>query len=197
MDDSFGRWVEQIERRIRALETVEKLYVPVWDDYVIQIGQSRLPASSAPSVADWKGSQVLSFSKSATNKMFFTAQLPHGYKAGSNIEFHIHVGYPTTPGVGNSRWQLTHSWANVNGDFPSETTVTVTAAAPNVLDRHSLIEIASSITGTGKGLSSVVLGSIARLGGDAADTYDDVILLLSAGFHIQRDALGSREELTK
>lgn len=173
------------------------VYTPAWDDYVIQINASRLPASNAPSIVAWKGGELLSFSKSATNKIPFVAQLPHGYQEGTNIEFHIHVAYPTAPGAGNSRWQLTHSWANINGEFPTETTVPVTVPAPNVLDRHGLIEIASTITGTGKTLSSCIIGSIARLGGHGDDDYDDVILLVSADFHILRDAIGSRQETVK
>ena len=190
--------LEAIRKRVADLERIEKLYIPAWDDFIVQIGQSRLPASAAPNVVSYLGSEVLSFSKTATNTVTFTAQIPHAYKAGSAIEFHVHVVYPNA-GAGNSRWQCSYNWANIDAEFDatSTTSTAVTIASPNTARRHQVIELVETIAGTGKTLSSMLLCSVSRLGGDGADDYDDVIYMIGVDFHIQRDAIGSRAERVK
>ena len=166
------------------------------DDFQVQITGAKLVGADAPVWTDWKGSQVLAFKKNAINTIAFSVQLTHAYKEGSNVEFHIHLAYPTN-GTGNSVWQMTHSWANINTAFPTATTPTaVTLAAPAVLDQHTVNQVAT-LTGTGKTISSVILCSLSRLGTDAADTYNDFIYLVAADFHIVRDTIGSISEYTK
>ena len=166
------------------------------DDFQIQISGAKLVGADAPVFTAYRGTEVLAFKKDATNAIAFSAQLTHAYKEGSNIEFHIHLVHPTN-GAGNSVWQMTYSWANINGDFPVETTPTaITVAAPAVADRHSVANVAT-LTGTGKTISSVILCSLSRLGNNASDTYDDFIYLVAADFHIIRDTIGSISEYTK
>lgn len=190
--------ITSLRRRVEKLERIENIYTPAWDDFIVQVAASRLPASAAPSVVSYLGTEVLSFSKSATNTMPFNVQIPHSYKAGSAIEFHCHVVYPNA-GAGNSRWQCSYNWANINAEFDatSTTSTAVTIASPNTARRHQLIELVASITGTGKTLSSILLCSLSRLGGDGADTYDDIIYLIGVDFHLQKDSLGSRQEAVK
>jgi len=192
------REIIELQRRVEKLERIENLYTPAWDDFIVQVAASRLPASAAPSVVSYLGTEVLSFSKSATKTMPFNVQIPHAYKEGSAIEFHCHVVYPNA-GTGNSRWQCTYNWANINAEFAasSTTSTAVTIASPNTARRHQLIELVASITGTGKTLSSILLCSLSRIGGDGADDYDDIIYLIGVDFHLQKDALGSRQEAIK
>lgn len=192
------REIEYLRRRVESLERVEKLFTPAWDDCIVQIGASRLPASAAPAVVSYLGTEVLSFSKTATNTMPFNVQIPHSYQAGTAIEMHCHVVYPNA-GTGNSVWQATYNWANINDmfDAASTTSTPVTVASPNAARTHKLIELVSTITGTGKTLSSILLCSLSRVGGDGADDYNDVIYLIGVDVHIRRDALGSRLETTK
>ena len=169
----------------------------VWDDLPIDIGKVKLPGVSDPTWVAYKGGRVLSFSKSADNIFTFIAQTPHAYKEGSNMEFHLHLAYPNA-GTGDTRWVFTHSWANAGTDFPSESTVTTDIASPNDADNHQFAEIASSITGTGKTISSLLICSLMREGTDAVnDDYDEVVYLISADFHYERDTVGSRIEKVK
>lgn len=169
----------------------------VWDDLQVNISSVRLPASGAPVWTAYKGGYVLSFSKSADNKIYFTAQIPHSYKEGSDIEFHLHLAYPNA-GTGDIRWNFTYSWANMGSDFPAETTVTTDIASPNDADNHQYAEIAASISGTGKTISSVLLCSLEREGTDAVnDDYDDVVYLVALDFHFEKDTVGSRQEAVK
>lgn len=196
--DDLYREIIALRKDVERLKRVEKLFIPAWDDFIVQVAASRLPASAAPTVVSYLGTEVLSFSKSATNTMPFNVQIPHSYQAGTAIELHCHVVYPNA-GAGDSRWQASYNWANINAEFDaaSTTSTAVTVASPNTARRHQLIELVASIAGTGKTLSSILLCSLSRLGGDGADTYDDVIYLIGVDFHLKKDALGSREETVK
>jgi len=165
------------------------------DDFQVQISGAKLVGADTPIWVDYKGSQVLAFKKDAINKIAFTAQLPHAYMLASAVEFHIHITYPATS-AGNSVWQMTHSWAAIDGTFPAETTPTATTIAAAAADTHKVRNIAT-MSGTGLGISSQVLCSLARLGTDAADTYNDYIYLTGADFHIVKNTIGSISEYGK
>lgn len=168
----------------------------VWDDQQVDISSVRLPASGAPSWQAYKGGQVLSFAAAATNTIYFTVQLPHSYKEGSDIEFHIHLAY-ADGNAGNTAWTFTHSAAAIGGTFPEETTVSLVAAAsPGEADNHSVHDLAT-ITGAGLGISSMALCSLARVGGDASDTYASAAYLVGLDFHVRKDTLGSYQEYIK
>ena len=169
----------------------------VWEDLAIAVGQVKLPGVSDPTWTAYKGGRVLSFSKAADNEISFTAQVPHGYKEGSDMEFHLHLAYPAT-GTGDSRWIFTYSWANKDEDYPGETPHPADIASPNNADVHQYAEILDPIDGTGKTISSVLICSLMREGTDAVnDDYDEAIYLVSADFHYQRDTGGSRLEGSK
>jgi hypothetical protein len=167
----------------------------VWDDVVVNLSNIKAPASDPPTWRSYKGCEVPAFGASGKNTLYFTCQIPHKYKLASDINFHFHAAYPNA-NAGNSRWQFTYSWANIAGTFATETTVLATFAAPGVADNHALHSF-GTISGTGKGMSSVLLCSLTRLGADGADTYGSDIYALSADFHIEFDALGSSQELVK
>ncbi len=169
----------------------------VWDDQQVDISSVRLPVSGAPTWVAYKGGQVLSFSGSQDNVIYFTAQLSHRIKTGSNIEFHIHY-VPEDNTAGNARWVFTHSWSNAGAAFPSETTVIQLLATPEITDQHVLGDIATTITGTGKTISSILICSLTRTGTHGDDTYDSKAIYLTAlDFHFEIDTAGSRQENVK
>jgi hypothetical protein len=175
------------------------LGTPVYDDLMVYASGVRLGATDYPSWVDYKGGQVLSFSKTATNKIYFNVQLPHSYKTGTDIEFHIHIAYPSN-GSGNSIWYMTYSWANINGTFPAESNSgNVSIASPTTTDAHKIAELIATIDGhtEAKGISSYLICSLSRIGGDGSDTFDDVIYFLGADFHFQKDTIGSRTATVK
>lgn len=167
----------------------------VFDDCAVDLGAIKPPASGPPTYTAYKGSEVATFSASATNTLNFRIQVPHSYKEGSDIFCHFHAAYPNG-NSGNSRWQLSYSWANVDTAFPTATTILATFAAPAVTDK-SVIHNFGTISGAGKTISSVLLMSLARLGADGADTYASVIYGTSADIHFEKNTEGSRTEYTK
>jgi hypothetical protein len=189
------RTIADIKQRLEMLETYEHPTLPAWDDISVNLSNVKAPAADPPTWTAYKGCEVPAFSAAATNVVYFAVQLPHKYKIATNIEFHFHAAYPNT-GAGNSRWQLTYSWANIGAAFATQTTVLATFAAPGVTDNHSLHDF-GVITGTGKGISSVLLCSLSRLGADGADTYASVIYAITADLHVLFDTLGSRTATVK
>lgn len=186
--ENFERWKDILNYRVGGDN---------WDDQQVQTSGVRLPDVNAPSFSTFKGCEVLTFSGSATNTIYFSAQLSHAYEEGSNIEFHVHY-VPEDNTSGNVRWVFTYSWANINGVFLTETPVTTVLATPQVTDQHTKGEIITAITGTGKNLSSILLCSLSRTGGHTDDTYDSKnIYLIGIDFHIKKDALGSQQERSK
>jgi hypothetical protein len=167
----------------------------VWDDVRVNLSNIKAPTANPPTWTSYKGSEVPAFSASATNILYFNVQLPHGYKEGSDIIFHIHVAYPDA-NSGNSKWTFTYSWANIDGTFPTATSETLTFAAAGTTDKH-VIHAFSNISGTGKTISSVLLCSISRLGADAADTYANVIYAVNADFHMEINSCGAKTATTK
>jgi hypothetical protein len=169
---------------------------PVYNDVSILLSTAKAPSSSSPTWTSYLSSEVPAFSKTVTNTLYFTSQLPHGYKEGSDIEFHIHLVYPDG-NSGNSTWQLTYSWANIDGTFGVATSVNATIVSPATQNYHQMAEIEDAINGAGKTISSVLLCSISRLGGDGGDNYDNDIYAVSADFHVQTDTIGSRTATVK
>ena len=170
---------------------------PVWTDLSIAMAQVRTPASSAPTWIPYKGSQIPAFSPTQVNALYFSAQLPHSYKEGSDLEFHIHIAYPDN-GAGNSVWYFTYSWANVGDTFPNATmSPQVVVASPATADYHQKAKIVANMDGTGKTISSVLLCMIQRTGTHLSDDYASEIYLVSGDFHFAQDTLGSVTENVK
>ena len=165
----------------------------VWDDQMVDIGAGKLPAVGAPSWTSYKGGQVLSFADAQTNTVYFNVQIPHSYKLGTNIDFHCHVVHAGASG-GFSTWQFTYCLASIGGTFTTATTSLVTLTAPAVVDHHGLL-IFPNITGTGAGISSMILCSLERHGNSG--TYNGAIYIMSMDSHYEKDSIGSRQELAK
>ena len=161
------------------------------------MGQIRPPVSLAPTWVTYKSSQLPAFSPTQVNVLYFTAQLPHSYLEGSDIEFHIHIAYPDA-NAGNSVWYFTYSWANMGDTFPAASdSGQVIVASPTTTDEHQLAELITAINGAGKEISSVLLCSIQRTGTHVSDDYPSNIYLVSGDFHHQIDTIGSRTRDTK
>ena len=204
--------VKDFEFRIRGLEKhvygagliaspfTYYLKENVWDDM-------RFPASSVKgggafdtTPTAYKSGIVEAFSTGPNNESVqFIGQLPHGYKEGSDLDFHLHWTIPTSGaggGAENVKWDFTYSWANIDGSFPAATSATVTVDVQNITaDDHVLTDIAT-LAGTGKSISSILICSLTRDVGVANDYADDAYFI-EADFHYKINTVGSRLELEK
>jgi len=173
----------------------------VWDDVIVGLGDAVFKGVSDPVWTSFRGGQVLAFAKNQDNTIYFSAQIPHKYAVGEDIEFHLHCIYPDA-NAGDVKWNLTYSWASMGVKFDTETSVSKYIAASTKADTHTYIDIVdisgTDYQGNKQGISSILICCLQREGTDGGDDYNnDVYLINSVDFHIPINTLGSREEGSK
>jgi len=152
-------------------------------------GQLTDDGSSSTGIFAWN------FSASTEEELWFAAEFPHGWKSESDAEVHIHWA-PDSTDTGNVVWGVEWYWTNIGGTIGNSTISEVTVAADGTINKHQYDDIVS-LTGTGKTLSSHIMGRVFRKAADGADTFTGGAFLLSLGVHFEMDSLGSRDELVK
>jgi hypothetical protein len=180
----------------------------VWDDVRIVPGTFQFVGASDPTIANWQpgGSgtifKVYKFQK--TNEAFFTCQIPHTYKQGTDIEAHLHwtpCDRGVAEGVAKVGWKIDYSWVNISGAFVASATLDLSDACSGVDDAHELTACIP-ITGTSKNISSMLVCRVYRSDTGTDDTWVGTTVaqspaLLEVDFHFEINTMGSREELTK
>jgi len=177
----------------------------VWDDLRIVPGAFQFAGSGDPTLSSWQpgggGTTFKVYKFKTYDEVFFTCQLPHTYKEGTDLEAHVHWT-PGDRGIAESgktvNWALDYTWTNVNGVFDVSSNIAIPDTCSGTSDQH---EIASSvtITGTSKNISSML---VCRLYRDAGDTWvgttsGESPALLEFDLHYEIDTLGSRQEIVK
>ena len=182
------------DKTVRLVETV-------WDDVRVPGLSVEAPGPNAPTLGAFLGAGGLLAWRFTgvgvlVNEVYFTVQLPHGYKEGTDIVPHVHWT-PTDANAGNVVWQLEYSWQNVNGGaFPATTTITTTQAASGTA-WDSLVANFAAISGTGKQISSQLVCRLFRDPAHASDTYGFDAALVEVDFHFEVETLGSRQPFVK
>lgn len=174
-----------------------------FDDLQIP-GVSTVNKENPPTLASFTGNNLLyAFSDanaSQEEQVYFTVQIPHGWKEGSTIYPHVHFS-ATTAGGGNSvTWGLEYTWTNVNAVF-SSTTSTVTA-----IDTVSTTPLTHQIAGFGgitpnpgtqDKISSILVCRLFRNSSASSDTFTGNVFLIAFDVHYEVNTTGSRTEWVK
>ena len=177
----------------------------VWDDLRTPVSALKVPTANAPTWTAYNGTQLLGFSYQAVEgneeEIYFSVQLPHSYKEGSDITPHVHwvPNEDTTDDPEVVRWGLEYEWQNINGTFAGTTTIYAEESMTDRSDDHIMTNFAA-IDGTGKTISSMITCRLFRNSSHANDTYDSgtaLALLLEIDFHFEKDQIGSRLISTK
>ncbi len=183
------------ERRLRLLESLERLATPAWNDYSVAAHSMR-DGATPPTWAAWNGTlRAPSFINAATTDLHCSFELLHDWMEGSDFEVHVHWT-PSTTNTGNCKWGLDYSILTSTGAAAAPTTVTITPAANGVVRQESLSTF-GTISGAGLTIGTIIDVRIYRLGNDAADTFTGNAFLHSVGLHHQSDSLGSRTATAK
>ena len=171
----------------------------VYDDLRVPVTSTTKGGSKEPTftkIADnGGGSQGVfdeQFSPKLEQELYFTAQLPHSYKEGSDIHPHVHWA-PTSIGSGDVVWGLECTWSNINEAFGNTSIISSTDAADQVNNKMQLASF-TAINGAGKLVSSMLACRVFRDATNLADDYSDPASLLEIDFHFQIDKLGTAEE---
>lgn len=182
----------------------------VYDDLLINSGLFRFAGNSDPVWGDWQptGSgttfKVLQFAKN--DEVFFSCQLPHTYKEGTDIYAHVHW---TPRDRGNEEdgnyvgWKFDYTWCNINdGTFPASSTIDMSDTCSGTDDYHEVSAGLTDMSGTGKMISSMLMGRLYRTDTGTDDTWvgtsnAQLPALLQFDLHHEIDTLGSRMEWVK
>jgi len=173
----------------------------VWKDLRTPVNNVRVPTVKYPAWTAFRGSQVLAFADQAVagneEEVYLALQMPHDYKEGTDLYVHPHFVYSANQTGTKVRWGLSYSWANLDDEFPVETTIYKNSVlTTNDAYDHRLSSFAP-IDGTGKKLSSMLLLRLFRNSSSGDDDYTDEVYLLEIDAHYVIDALGSAQELIK
>lgn len=177
-------------------------------DLVINPATAKNSGGTTPDWANFVPSiSTYLFGPTVNEEIAFQVQLPHNYKEGTTIYPHIHWAPMTAAGTSRATWVLDYQWVNFNGNFvESSTSVsgylvvgdgTTSPTISLASKQHTITELGSGITGTGKTISSILMCRLYRNGVDANDNYTGDAALLSIDFHYEIDTFGSREQFIK
>lgn len=180
------------------------IYPAQWDDMLVSLDRAR--GTGAGTDADFEtfagGTlKMFAFDDGTDEELFFSLQMSHAYKFGTDLHCHIHWA-PSSAGAGTVRWCYDYSFQEIGGTFTAGTTNNcVTATASGVAWQHQIDEFSPDVSGAA--LDSVSAIMVGRLFRDAdastggTDTYAADAFGLSFDCHYQRDTNGSRSEYIK
>ncbi len=168
----------------------EDLRVPFEGVGTAGVADPGYDAFVAATAGGTSGTYAYAFAAAAKESLFFSVQMPHNYKEGTDIQPHVHWS-PTDGTTGNVKWSLIYTWANIGDPFPSLSTISVLATAGGTADTHQFKSL-GSIDGTNKKISSMMMCHVYRDGADGNDTYAADAVLLEFDMHYEVDTLGSK-----
>ena len=183
----------------------------VWNDLMVFPDATTKGGSNPP---DWgpafiknaagtsQGVFLWMFSPTTEEELYFTVQIPHDYKTGSDLYPHVHWTTATgTPSVSDVVWGLEYTLISVGGGFTNTVIIRsntlIPSCSPPSGTRQHLISEFNPIDGTGLGISAILICRLFRAATDAADTFPNDTGLLGFDFHYEQDTQGSREQWTK
>lgn len=173
-----------------------------WEDNRIVPGFFQFAGSNDPTQIGWQpggsGATFQVYEFDASDEVFFTVQMPHNYKEGSDLKAHVHWTPGTNGNEENTKtvaWKLDYSWSNIGAAFGASATVDMTDTCSGVDHQHELSPSAT-ISGSGKTISSML---VCRLYRDTGDTWAGSTgpLLLEFDLHYQINSIGSVQETSK
>lgn len=182
-----------------------------WDDLRVPITATKLGGTKDPDFSLFKNNGAASqgvfiywFDDTTEEEVYFAAQIPHGYKYGTDLHPHVHWAPDSNGGAGEVvNWGLEYSIAEIGSGFGNTTIIYANAHTPAdaslVASQHYVSEF-SSISGTAiDSVSAMIAFRLFRdaTGGGGTDDYSHDAGVLEFDLHYQIDAPGSNNEYTK
>lgn len=163
-----------------------------FDDLVVPLTTTRRGSNTKPDFDETNVGYL--FPQNDTDEiLYFIVQLPHSYKVGSDIYPHVHWRQAAAQNV---TFKMDYKWFNIGDAVPAGFT-TITLATPVVTyssgSIHQISKSTAAISGTGKGISSILLCKLYR----DDNVYTGDALTFQMDFHVEKDTLGSADEFVK
>jgi len=172
--------------------TVHFYLSTAYQDIMVDGLQAYRAGINDPTIYSASGLRIPIFSGSVMNEIFYTITIPENYVDGTSLMPIIHWMPMTSPALSWSVvWQLEYEWVNYDSiltGIPTQIqTMHMTGTAGFKHFKHNMI----SIPGTGKTKGSVLMCRLFRDPANASDQYSGSAGLISAGFRVQVNSLGS------
>lgn len=178
----------------------------VWEDSVYNdanVGGLALRAGvTTPPVTQWvdnlgANTGIYGLGFAANDEANGTIEIPHDYKEGTDIVFHIHWGANDAPtGTDYVKWQLSYFIdLESSGSTTPPATVIVVETAYDTRYQHKRSDF-PTITGTNFKIGDQVNFNLKRITA-AGDAYAGVAIAETIGFHYECDTLGSKQITSK
>ncbi len=176
--------------------------VIIWDDLRVPVSSAKTGGANVPAfdlISGLGGLRAYFFTDENENQekeMYFTAQLPHTYKPGTDIIAHVHwMPESIVPYQQDVRWGLEYAWQNIGDTFSTSSTYGTVygselADPPIETNKHIMTNL-STLAGnnpTNKEESSMLICRIFR--DSSEDTYTGAAILLEIDFHFRVEKLG-------
>lgn len=183
--------------RPRALYPSRHLLVPEWDDLRVPMTATQGGGVKDPDLAEFRddgagstGVYSFAFDKTSEEELFFAAELPHGYKEGTDLLPHVHWGTDLATAVGTVIWGLEYTVSNpISGTFGTTDTLEATYTfGGDIQFDHEILSL-GTIDGTALKISAMLLCRVYRKA--TADTFDGDAFLHELDFHYRADTAGS------
>lgn len=176
-----------------------------WDDLRVPANSLHVGPTIAAYTQYYGGLYLPAFATAGTvDEAYFAVQLPHSYKQGTHIYPHVHWSPGASGGYNNMgvAWMLDLSWTNHSGTFPFPTAYSGIDSWTTLNNyEHRKIGVDCSgvnyLDGTGKEISSMIVGKVYRQNDRGDDTFTAAASLLEVDFHYQQDWLGSSTQGVK
>lgn len=172
-----------------------------WDDIRIVPAAFTYAGANDPSLGTWQpgavGRQYKVWAFKTDDVGYFTVQMPHAYKLGSDIYAHIHWT-PRDRGVAEGAatvgWMLDISVVEGDEVAPPSTTYDLTDACQSVDDEHlETPNVQVDLSGVDS-LSAMIIGAIYQDGSGtwAGNLAATAPAMMELDFHYIADDMGSR-----
>jgi len=146
------------------------------------------------------GVMAWQFDKDVQNNVYFSVQVPHGWREGSPLEAHIHWAGASTQLDSRPMFELEYTVATAGEVFTANTVarpVDVGYTSSDVIEHsHQITEICH-IDMEDRTISSMVMCRLSRIPDAVEDTYDDHVYILEVDFHYEKDTMGSNAQWNK
>ena len=195
-----------------CLDVTPESYGEWWDDLRVSAEQVRIQGSS--NIPGWgvlsndgsssAGVYALWFDDNTLEQVFFSVQIPHAVKLGSELHPHVHF-VPENNGATGATvvWGLEYVFADIGETFGLTNIIYTDSHYPAdavlAADKHYVSSF-EPIEMQNDGVSGMILCRLFRSpagGGGFTDDYAHDAGLLEFDFHVIMDTPGSEEELVK
>jgi len=146
------------------------------------------------------------FEPNKEEEVYFSVQMPHNYKVGSDLLPHVHwTTVSVAPTRTNVVWGLEYSVIQIGGTYPLTTITTGNSVIGDIATisgakQHLITSLGNISGGTGIntiGISTILVCRLYRASLVSGDTFTSDVGLLGMDFHYEIDSMGSHTPFVK